>query len=150
MSSPEASRRLFTIEEANQRLPLVSAIVQDIVSLYKEVLDRRERLTRVRGLRGDQTPGPLYADELEQVETELQREEDKLAGYVRELHELGVEFKDPVKGLVDFPGMLNGRVVYFCWKHGESEVQFWHELDAGFDGRQSLLAESISSDTSGN
>ena len=48
------------------------------------------------------------------------------------------ELKDPRLGLVDFPMEYEGRVVLLCWHLGEPQVQFWHELDAGYAGRQPL------------
>jgi len=55
---------------------------------------------------------------------------------------LGVEPKNGPEGLVDFPAVLDGRPVYLCWKLGEPEVLHWHDLDAGFRGRQPLTAGS--------
>ncbi len=144
MAVDQSDRKLFTVEEANQRLPLVRAIVQDIVDLNRDIEDRRGRLNRVRKLRGNSSPGRLYSDELDQVEADLRNDERRLAAFIAELQELGVEFKDSTRGLVDFPAMLDDRVVYLCWQLGEPEVHFWHELDAGFSGRQSLMAESVS------
>jgi hypothetical protein len=144
MPADHVTRKLFTVEEANQRLPLVRAIVQDIVSLNRDIEDRRQRLNLVRKLRGNSPPGRLYSDELDQVESDLRSDERRLAAFIVELQELGVEFKDPVRGLVDFPAMLDDRVVFLCWQLGEPEVHFWHEVDAGFSGRQSLMAESVS------
>lgn len=145
MSAAEhAVKRLFTVEEANQRLPLVRVIVQDIVELFRDIRERRERLTSVRRLRGEKTaPGRLYSEELDQIEDEIRKDEERLSGYIGELAELGVEFKDPVIGLVDFPAVINDRVVYLCWKLGEPEVQFWHELDTGFAGRQDVTDPSL-------
>lgn len=60
----------------------------------------------------------------------------EIDGYVAELGELGVEFKDYERGLLDFPGERDGRAVYLCWQLGEPAVRFWHELDAGFPGRR--------------
>ena len=60
----------------------------------------------------------------------------RLREYVEELRALGVEPKSGTEGLVDFPALLNGRKVYLCWKLGESRVLFWHDLEAGYVGRQ--------------
>jgi hypothetical protein len=150
MAADDAVRRVFTVEEANQRLPLVRAIVQDIVDLFRDVQQRRERLVSVKQLRGEGTSSSrFHSEETDQVEEEIQKDEEKLADFVRELHELGVEFKDPVLGLVDFPAQMDNRIVHLCWKLDEPEVRFWHELDAGFSGRQLLLAESVSGDQTG-
>lgn len=145
MNADDAVRRLFTVEEANQRLPLVRAIVQDIVDLFQDLQQRRDRIASVKQLRGQGTSSSrFHSEETDQVEEEIQKDEEKLAEFVRELRELGVEFKDPILGLVDFPAQMDDRVVHLCWKLGEPEVQFWHELDAGFSGRQLLLAETVS------
>lgn len=149
MAADEVVKRLFTVEEANQRIPLVRVIVQDIVDLFRDVQQRRERLGNVKQLRSDGTSSNrFYSEELDQVEEELQRDEEKLSEFVRELHELGVEFKDPVLGLVDFPAQMDDRVVHLCWKLGEPKVLFWHELGAGFSGRQLRSTESVAGDSS--
>jgi hypothetical protein len=49
-----------------------------------------------------------------------------------------------MEGLVDFPSLMDGRIVYLCWRLGEPEVLHWHELKSGFAGRQSLTAGSLS------
>lgn len=135
--------KLFTIEEANQRLPLVRAIVQDIVNLFADIQNRRDRLADVLRRRGEACPGRLYTEELEQIEDDIRRDEARLGEFVAELQELGIEFKDPVLGLVDFLAEMDGRKVYLCWKLGEPDVRFWHELHSGFSGRQSLCAEVV-------
>jgi hypothetical protein len=75
---------------------------------------------------------------VEEEEAEAERLRSKLAGCVDELTDLGIELKDPLKGLIDFRCMRGGREVYLCWYLGESEVAHWHELHAGFAGRRPL------------
>jgi len=145
------TKKYFTIEEANNALPLVRAIVTDIVSKYAEVSERKARLDQIRQSRQSTGRGPhdLYREELVQVEEELDREITRLQEFIEELEELGVELKDISRGLIDFRSMMDGREVYLCWLLGEEEVGHWHELDAGFAGRQSLLAGSSSDGTPG-
>jgi hypothetical protein len=69
-----------------------------------------------------------------------------LQEYVEELRHLGVEPKGAVEGLVDFPCQIDGRIVLLCWKLGEPEVLYWHDLDTGFAGRQPLTAGAMSGD----
>jgi len=139
MSAKLARRQYFSVASANQTLPLVRAIVSDIVELYPEVRDREERLTRItRGRSKDSRPDDLYSEEVEQVRQDLERDVERLQGFIDELLELGVEFKDPVLGLVDFPAQRNGKEVCLCWKLGESCVDFWHTVEAGFQGREKL------------
>ncbi len=143
MTNTYRPKRLFTVAEANAALPLVRAIVRDIVSLSGSIMDRRARLDALKSRRRDTRPDlQAYADELADAERQLARDVDQLESYLSELEELGVELKSAPQGLVDFPSIMDGRLVYLCWKYGEPEVQYWHELDAGFAGRQPLPAES--------
>ncbi|MES2794178.1 MAG: DUF2203 domain-containing protein [Planctomycetota bacterium] len=135
-------KKYFSVEEANHALPLVRSIVGDIVSFYSDLHERHDRLQAVKR-RNSASRGsmpPEYNEELTQMEADLHHDAEKLQGYISELQALGVELKDLSKGLVDFPGLVEGREVCLCWMLGESEVAFWHELDAGFTGRQSLMA----------
>jgi hypothetical protein len=138
-SEPYRPRKLFTVEQANAVLPLVRAITTDLVRLSREVIERRERLALLASPRASAVKDP-YAEELAQIEEELEKDGQQLQAYVEELRALGVEPKSGPEGLVDFPSLLDDRVVYLCWKLGEPEVVHWHELDAGFLGRQSLTA----------
>ena len=135
-------KKYFSVEEANHALPLVRSIVGDIVSFHTDLHARSDRLQAVKrrnsALRGSMPPE--FNEELAQMEIDLDRDAEKLQGFIAELEALGVELKDLSKGLVDFPGLIDGREVCLCWMQGESEVAFWHEVNAGFMGRQSLMA----------
>ncbi len=135
--------KLFTIEQANAMLPLVKAITSDLAGLATEVMDRRHRLAVLTAGR-ELKPGDPYADELAQTEAEIEQDIVRVQEYMAELRALGVEPKGAMEGLVDFPSLLDGRIVFLCWRLGEPEVLHWHELDAGFAGRQSLTAGSVS------
>ena len=135
--------KLFTLEEANARLPLIRAICGDWVELAQELFERRQRLSHLMAGR-PRREGDFYSDELAQSEAELERDLERLRGFVDELRDLGVDPKQP--GLVDFPAMMDGRIVYLCWQHNEPEVSHWHELDAGFAGRQPLQTPALSGD----
>lgn len=148
---PSDFKRLFTVEEANATLPLVRAICADMSELSQSLLERRERLAHLAGRRaaaGKTDPNDPYLEELAQVEKDLNDESERLQEYVTELRDLGVEPKDAPKGLVDFPSMMDDRVVFLCWQLGEAEVLYWHEVADGFPGRQPLTAESAAGDDS--
>ena len=124
--------RVYTIEQANRTLPLVRRIAEDIVTQYGRWQERVREFEIVTTR--------STADQQDERAARLQREVQALAAeidsYVAELAELGVEFKDYERGLLDFPGEREGRPVYLCWQLGEPAVRFWHELDAGFPGRR--------------
>jgi len=131
-------RKYFTVDEANKALPLVRMIVGDIVRQDRVVEDLQQRLSMLTRERR-RPANDLYAEELAQSQAELDAEEVKLRTYIEELKRLGVEFKGP-DGLCDFYSVRDGREVFLCWRLGEPEVSFWHDLDAGFAGRQPLVA----------
>lgn len=135
-------KKLFSVEEANATLPLVRAITSDLAALAADVTSRRQRLEHLMAGRDVETRDP-YNDEVTQMAEDLQRDAERLQEYVDELQALGVEPKGATEGLVDFPSMMDGQIVFLCWRLGEPEVLHWHELEAGFAGRQSLTAGSV-------
>ena len=133
----ERQNKYFSIEEANRALPLVKAIVEDIVRQSRLVDSLQQRISRVP--REHRRSGDdLYSEELAQTQNEFEVEGERLQSYVDELKSLGVELKSDEIGLCDFRSLMNGREVYLCWRLGEPAVTFWHELDAGFAGRQRI------------
>lgn len=136
---PNTTKKYFTAEEANQTLPLVKLIIGDITELYADIRERRDRLTAISSHEyGSGERDDVYSEELEAVETSIYEDIERLKKYISELTDLGIELKDPEIGLIDFPSLQDGREVCLCWKHEEDAVAFWHEVDAGFAGRQSL------------
>ena len=139
MSAKVAPRQMFSLATANRTLPLVRVIVSDIVELFRDVRDREERLNSLRrGETSDSNRDDAYSEEVEQIRLDLEKDVEKLQGFVDELQELGVEFKDPVMGLIDFPAMRDGQEVCLCWKLGEPNIAHWHTRDAGYSGRRPL------------
>jgi hypothetical protein len=124
----------FTVEEANKTLPLVRRIVEDVV--------RQHRVWRERILELDLVASSTRAEETRaralELETDAQNLAREIDGYQRELEDLGIQLKDRRIGLVDFPSEIGGRNVLLCWRLGEPEVQYWHDEDAGYAGRQPL------------
>ena len=129
-------RRSFTVEQANRMLPLVRRIVEDLVvahGAWQQAVGQFEMASNAGA-----TNAELFQRETEKLALEID-------GYLHELTELGVEFKGFEHGLIDFPSEFAGRPVYLCWKLGESSVAHWHDIDAGFAGRQQLeMAENES------
>ncbi len=137
-------KQYFTVEEANQRLPLIKRVVRDIVALYEDVHERRRRLEEIQFRQtGSEDGASIYREEVGEIEKELKRDVERLDEFVAELKSLNVLLKDAVTGVVDFPARIDGREVCLCWKPGEEEIGYWHEADAGFAGRQSLFEGSI-------
>lgn len=115
----EGQKRLYTPERANR------ALREDV----------RETVTRVVELK----------KELDSLAGSVRRSEciDELGRLVSKLEERGIELKDMDTGLIDFPADRFGEKVYLCWKLGEAEVAYWHDLRSGFRGRQALRPEPV-------
>jgi hypothetical protein len=135
---PRSGKKYFTPASANAALPLVRAIVRDVTELAHELRERNDRLSRiVSGKRSGLSEA--HQEELLQAQREVERGQERMHEYERELQQLGVELKHHFMGLIDFPCWMDGREVYLCWQLGEPEVSHWHELSEGFAGRQKLL-----------
>jgi hypothetical protein len=126
--------QLFTVEQANRTLPLVRRIVEDVVREHRVWQEKIVELDLLAsGARAD-LPDPR-AVALEREILALAREID---GFEGELTGLGIQLKDRRIGLIDFPCDLDGRRVLLCWRLGEPSVQYWHDENAGYAGRQPL------------
>jgi hypothetical protein len=123
--------RLFTVEEANALLPEVRRLFQRIDEATA-VLQRLEPEVKRASERaaeggGGTVYGIQYADAL-----------TKFLMGIQEILGHGIEIKDFERGLCDFPHERDGKIVYLCWQRGEERIEWWHDLDAGFAGRQPL------------
>jgi hypothetical protein len=124
--------KLFTIPEANALLPNVRTIVAKIQQAHRKVSryrDDAKKAAEAAEQGGGGVPqGVNYAMALTELTVQLS-----------ELEGLGVQLKDFERGLVDFPSLRDGRVVLLCWQMGEGdELEWWHDVDAGFAGRTPL------------
>jgi len=63
---------------------------------------------------------------------------EKLDALVHRIQGTGALLKDINMGLLDFPALREGREVYLCWQYGESDIAYWHEVEAGYAGRQPI------------
>ena len=131
--------RLFTLEEARAAIPTIEPLVR----LAQQKADEIQAMQMSRGRGSEETshtnghrPNTEQAlagdrDKAEQLLTELQR-------LIEQIHSHGCEMKDPLLGLLDFRSLREDRVVYLCWRLGEATIEYWHELDTGYAGRQRL------------
>jgi hypothetical protein len=124
--------KIFTVEEANALLPSVRQLLRRLQRFRRRLAAYREEV-RQAAEQADQggggiTGGLVYARLL-----------TNFAGQMSELEALGVQLKDFDRGLVDFPSLRDGRIVLLCWQLDEGdELEWWHDMDAGFAGRTPL------------
>lgn len=132
MSAPAA--QLWTSERATSALPLLRRIADDLVRTFVEWRDLVGRFELASIVVTADAPAP----EVIRLQKEVLRAAAEIEAFMQELAELGVECKSPETGLFDFPSEREGRPIYLCWMRGERTVSHWHEIDAGFAGRQAL------------
>jgi hypothetical protein len=122
--------RYFTLEEANALLDELRPLVAEMLRIRQELLDMQPELEPV--LRKVLNNGG------NQVASQAAVLFEELRDLVERIQASGVELKDINSGLLDFLSLRGGREVYLCWRYGEEEIGYWHDVDAGFAGRQPI------------
>jgi hypothetical protein len=131
--------RVFTLEEVNDLLPTLSAVVKRQLERRAEIEALLMRLGRELG----DVPERIVLDPADPTDVRdlkrdlVRRIAEYRAGW-REIEEMGAVLKDARMGLLDFYGNVDGRLVWLCWKYGESEVAHYHMLDEGYSGRKPI------------
>ena len=122
--------RYFTLEEANAAVKIVRPILGEILAIRDEILKKQPEvwpaIERSAGNGGNAT--------LSKIANDFQRLDD----LVHQVLATGAQVKDINTGLLDFSAWHDNHEVYLCWKYGEGEIAFWHEIDAEFAGRQPI------------
>ena len=120
----------FTLEEANAALEIIRPLVAELQEIRTLILAHRPELwpalERAAGDGGNATLAKMV------------KEFDRLDEIVHLIMGTGAQIKDLASGLLDFPAWRKDHEVLLCWKHGESEILYWHEIDAGFAGRRPI------------
>jgi hypothetical protein len=123
--------KLFTVEEANALLPEIRKKLLRIRRLYAAVGEMREQASAAASASefgGGMEGGSGYVHSLYEI-----------GKITTDINAAGVQLKDYSRGLIDFPSRRGDRIVLLCWQLGEGdEIEWWHDTDAGFAGRQPL------------
>ncbi len=123
-------RKHFTLKQARALLPKLRQILRDAQKRSQLAAHADEELGVLLAQRHADLGGPLVASllmDLAQMNAQL-----------RAVAALGVQIKDLDRGLIDFPHLRDGREVFLCWELDEDDIEFWHDLDAGYAGREKL------------
>ncbi len=127
----DSSQKIYTVDEARELLPELRPRLHEMQDIWAELEPHREEAQKI-GKRTDNGGATLpNAGEYFRLIHQLK---EKLAFFGK----AGIEIKDISTGLVDFPSLRDGRVMYLCWRVDEETITHWHETDGGFAGRQPL------------
>lgn len=140
MDPRQAPTRLFTPEEANALIPQVRRALQEVDRLRAQSRRVRDRLTDLEAQWGEEILRPDTPDHhtYEGLQEELEDGYKAIRKHVRDIHNIGGHVKSLETGLVDFYAERDGRVVFLCWQRGESHLAYYHDLEAGYAGREPL------------
>ena len=120
----------FTLQEANEALISIRAWMEEVQTIRGEILAHQPEIWSVME-KSAGNGGNLTLSRM--VKTF-----DRLDELIHSIQDAGAIIKDINIGLLDFPALRDGHEVYLCWKYGEGDIAFWHEIEDGFAGRQSI------------
>lgn len=132
--------KVFTVEEANQLLPRLTERVIELQDKQRDILAKEVEIDTLELLYPSRE-GEKPSEEVEREVEGYNEGVNRFYALVDEIHEMGCFLKDIEMGLVDLYTLYQGRVVYLCWKLGEPEVGFWHEVGRGYAYRQPIIRE---------
>ncbi len=140
----------YTLDRANAQLAEVRGILEDLQARRRELVTLRDRLHAASGAEVPGGRGSLVDEALtdasagtpessQVLAARMQAVIDQMQAAVERLDGRSITLRDIETGLIDFPALVNGRQVWLCWRLGEDDVAWWHELTAGVAGRKPLV-----------
>lgn len=122
--------RFFTLHEANEALKTIRPLMDEVQAIRKKILANQPEawpaIEKSAGNGGNRALSDMVQDF------------ERLDALIHQIQSTGAQIKDINTGLLDFSALKDGREVYLCWKYGEGEIAFWHEVEAGYAGRQPI------------
>jgi len=119
----------YTREEASALLPQIRGWLLRLNGLSEELERLDQRLKNLAGQGND-----IGGDSVNNWIRTLSEMQELLA----EFQSRRIFIKDLSRGLIDFPAIIGGREVFLCWESDEENVEFWHDLETGYGGRERL------------
>jgi hypothetical protein len=120
----------FTLHEANQALTVIRPLIDEVQAIRNKILANQPEawpaIEKSAGNGGNRALSDMVQDF------------EQLDALIHQIQSAGAQIKDINIGLLDFSALKDGREVYLCWQHGEDEIAYWHEVDAGYAGRQPI------------
>jgi len=121
--------RHYSVEQANAAIGWVRERIERMRAAREQLGDEEARaaLSDAAPTNGGGAPGMVVSEAFLELRNAL-----------LELHEMDIVLRDLERGLFDFPALRDGREVYLCLEDGEDEIEYWHDIEAGYGGRQPL------------
>ena len=120
----------FTLQEANEALKTIRPLMEEVQAIRQKILANQPEawpaIEKSSGNGGNRALSNMVQDF------------EKLDALIHQIQDAGAQIKDINTGLLDFSALKDGREVYLCWQYGEEDIAFWHEVEAGYAGRQPI------------
>ena len=126
---PLRFRKHYTVEEARTLLPHIREWLRGIHQIRHRLKQLDERIGQLV-LAGSDAGGDSVHNQVKLL-AELQ-------SALHEFERREIQIKDIDRGLIDFPAVVGGKEVFLCWEQDEEDIEFWHDLDTGYAGRERL------------
>ena len=131
--------RFFDIDAANEALTEVGPLLATLSDQRAELIRLRDRALAAHSAASGAGAAKEDREETQLIRLRMQGIIDQMSAAVARIDALGITLRDIEHGLIDFPALAGGRQVWLCWQLGESDVEFWHELETGFGSRRPLI-----------
>ena len=122
--------KYFTLHEANKALEIIRPLMDEVQAIRQKILANQPEawpaIEKSAGNGGNKALSNMVQDF------------EKLDALIHQIQDTGAQIKDINTGLLDFSALRDEREVYLCWQYGEGDIAFWHEVDAGYAGRQPI------------
>jgi len=122
-------RKHYTRDEARALLPQIRQWLEELQDFRRRIERQDKRIAELLA-RGDDAGGDLVNNWIRTV--------GGTKAVLKRFAEREIQIKDLDRGLIDFPAILGGREVFLCWEKDEDDIEFWHDLDTGYAGRERL------------
>ena len=120
----------FTLQEANKALSVIRPLMDEVQAIREKVLANQPEawpaIEKSAGNGGNRALSDMVQDF------------ERFDMLIHQIQDTGAQIKDINIGLLDFSALKDGREVYLCWQYGEADIAFWHEVEAGYAGRQPI------------
>ena len=127
-------RTHYSRDEARALLPMVRKWLKRLLKLRDDLQKYDKRLIALM------KPGCDLGGELV---NQWVRALADLKATLMEFHRRDIQIKDVDRGLIDFPAIIDDKEVFLCWEQEEDDIDFWHDLDAGYAGREKLSGDQL-------
>jgi hypothetical protein len=137
--------RIFTAREASAQIPDVARAFEAVDAVRNRLRSYKGKLDVLEMIWGEEVQNQANPDhrEYQHYLEEIEKTKKDYESALQKFGELDAMVKSVDTGLVDFYGVIDGRLVFLCWKRGEKAVEYYHHLEDGFAGRQPIPAEEL-------